>query len=258
MKDGINKKTELLPGIEAVGLTLFIKSEKTLIFSDLHLGFEEELNALGFMLPKFQFKETVKYLAKVFSRLKGKEIKRIIINGDLKHEFGDISRQEWREVTGIIDFLKKRCQELILVRGNHDSILAPIAKARGVDLVDHFYLKKLGIYIAHGHKIDKNKDLAAAKIIIIGHGHPALALTDSVRTEKIKCFLVGKWKKKRIIQLPSLNFITEGSDVLYEGTFSPYLAEGIGDYEIFGVEGFTVLYFGKLSSISDAIDNNRK
>ena len=249
---------ELLPGIEAAGLALFIKSEKTLVFSDTHLGFEEELKSVGFMLPKFQYKEIKNYLRKVLARIEKKEeIERIIINGDLKHVFGDISRQEWNEVTDLIDFLKSHCKKLILIKGNHDTILAPIAQKMGVDLVDHVYLKKKGIYITHGHKIDKNKDITAAKTIIIGHGHPALALTDSIRTEKVKCFLVGKWKNKKLIQLPSLNFITEGSDVLYEGTFSPFLEKNAKDFEVYGVEGFTVLEFGKLSSISDVLDNNR-
>jgi putative SbcD/Mre11-related phosphoesterase len=250
----MKNKSELLPGIEAVGLALYIKSEKTLIFADTHLGFEEELKSVGFMLPKFQYKER-----KLLSRIEKKEeIERIIVNGDLKHVFGDISRQEWDEVTDLIDFLLAHCKKLVLIKGNHDTILAPIAKKMGVDLVDHVYQKKTGIFITHGHKIDKNKDMAAAKTIIIGHGHPALALTDSVRTEKVKCFLVGRWKNKKLIQMPSLNFITEGSDVLYEGAFSPFLEKNVKDFEVYGVEGFVVLSFGKLSSISNALDNNCK
>jgi putative SbcD/Mre11-related phosphoesterase len=251
----MKNKCELLPGFEALGLALFIKPEKTLVFSDTHLGFEEELKSVGFMLPKFQYKEIKNYLRKVLARVEKKEeIERIIVNGDLKHVFGDINRQEWDEVTDLIDFLKLHCKKLVLIKGNHDTILAPIAKKMGVDLVDHVYLKKQGIYIAHGHKIDKNKDIAAAKTLIIGHGHPALALTDSVRTEKVKCFLVGRWKNKKLIQMPSLNFITAGSDVLYEGMFSPFLEKNAKDLEVFGVEGFEVLNFGKLSSISDVLD----
>ena len=41
-------------------------------------------------------------------------VDKVIINGDLKHEFGTISETEWRNTLGIIDFLLKQCKNIVL------------------------------------------------------------------------------------------------------------------------------------------------
>ena len=83
------------PGIEIVDLGLFFSKEKVLVISDIHVGYEEYLNKLGVLVPRFQFQELVKKLENIFKKT-GK-LEKIIVNGDLKHEFGTISEQEWRE-----------------------------------------------------------------------------------------------------------------------------------------------------------------
>jgi uncharacterized protein len=59
--------------------------------------------------------------------------------------------------------------------------------------------------------------------IIIGHEHPAVTIKDGPRTELFKAFLIGKWKGKDLIVMPSFNLITEGTDVLKEEVLSPFL-----------------------------------
>ena len=83
----------------------------------------------------------------------------------------------------------------------------------------------------------------------MAHDHPAVALRSGVRTEKVKCFLRGKWKRKDLIQIPSLNFVTEGSDLLEEGALSPFMQKNKGDFEVYAVEGFKVFRFGKLKHL---------
>ena len=114
---------EIHPGIAAVDLGLWLQKEKILILADFHLGFEEALNRIGVFVPRLQFKDTVKRLEKIFEQVKPEKI---IINGDLKHEFGKISMQEWRDTLKVIDLLSTHCKQIVLVRGNHDTILGPI------------------------------------------------------------------------------------------------------------------------------------
>lgn len=115
--------------------------------------------------------------------------------------------------------------------------------------MDCFFLPGRGIFITHGHRIPEDRDLEKAKIVVIGHEHPALFLRDGIRTEKVKCFLKGKWKNKTLIQIPSLSFATQGSDLAQEEVFSPFTQRGKGDYTAYCVEDFDVFCFGKLRNL---------
>ncbi|MBM3309416.1 MAG: metallophosphoesterase [Candidatus Altiarchaeales archaeon] len=234
------KELEIIPGVKIIGLALLLEKEKTLVFSDTHLGYEEFLNKQGIMVPKFQYKEVVEHLQAV---LKHAMPEKIVINGDLKHEFGRISEQEWSEVLQFLDFLKD--YEVILVKGNHDNIIGPIAGKKNVKVVDEY---KIGSFlIAHGNRIPKTEN-RKLKTVIIGHDHPALGLREEGRLEKVKCFLAGKWQGKNLIVMPSLNFITEGVDILQERLLSPLL-DDIGDFKAYCVEKNEVMYFGRIASL---------
>jgi putative SbcD/Mre11-related phosphoesterase len=241
---------ERLPGIEIRGLCLYIRSEDTLVFADVHLGYEEELQGMGIMVPRFQYKEVTAHLERVVSSIRKEgRMKRAVINGDLKHEFGRISEQEWSEVVRFLSFLEKHFEEIVLVRGNHDNILGPIAGRKGLLVVDHLFLGGGGIYMAHGQKIPDDAEFKKAQVVIIAHDHPAVSLRDSVRSEKVKCFLNGKWKKKTLIQMPSMCFATMGSDPMAEEALSPFLEKNRENFDAYCVEGLEVFYFGKLRNI---------
>src|SRR3989344_8917534 len=120
-------------GIELIDLALY--SDKILVMSDFHIGYEEALNKQGIFVPRFQFKEIMQRLEGIFSRLKGRKIESIVILGDLKHEFGTISDQEWRHTLQLLDYFSAKAKETILIKGNHDTILGPIASKRNVKVV---------------------------------------------------------------------------------------------------------------------------
>ncbi|MBN1385452.1 metallophosphoesterase [Candidatus Woesearchaeota archaeon] len=234
---------EIQPGLELIDLGLLVKSRKTLIIGDLHIGYEEALNKQGILVPRFSFNQLLDRLQKI---MKQADPKTVVINGDIKHEFGEISDQEWRDTLKIIDLITKS-SKLILIRGNHDKILGPIAKKRDVDVKDYMMIED--IYICHGHKIPEDSDFKKAEIIIIGHEHPAITLEDGARQEKFKCFLLGKFRRKNLIVLPSMNLFVEGTDILKEKLLSPFLSQRLGDFRVFVVED-KVYDFGKVRNIS--------
>ena len=133
---------KILNGIELIDLAIY--THKTLIVTDFHIGYEEALNKQGLMVPRFQFQEIMKRLEKIFLRLKGKKVYTIIVNGDLKHEFGTISEQEWRHTLRLLDYFGQHCKEIILIKGNHDTILGPIAKKRNVRVLEHYLISPIG------------------------------------------------------------------------------------------------------------------
>ena len=233
---------EIAPGVRIVGLSVHLPEHETLVLADLHLGYESELNKLGVLVPMFQFRELS---AMVKALLAETSPRQVIINGDLKHEFGVISRQEWKEVLMFLDLLSG--YDVKLVAGNHDTILGPIAGRRNVDVVNHVLLGTT--YFCHGHRIPKDKDFLKAKTVVIGHDHPAVSLREEDRVEKVKCFLVGKWGDKRLVVMPSFSPLTTGVDVLNDKPLSPFLQQDIGDFKAFGVEADEVLDFGRLKDL---------
>jgi len=233
---------KLTDDIEIIDLALYLIKEKTLIISDLHIGIEESLNKKGILIPRFQFNDFLNKLKLIFNKV---NVERIIFNGDLKHEFGEISRQEWNNILKLFDFLKDK--KIIIIKGNHDPILKPIAEKRNMKLVESYNLNNISIL--HGDKILIN----LGKILIIGHEHPAVSLKKGIRTEKYSCFLKGKWKNKLLIIMPSFNLLTYGSDILKENLLSPFLTN-IENFEVFVIEPNEVklskaLYFGRIKDI---------
>ena len=259
---------EILPNIEIVDLALYF--EGTLVISDVHIGYEEALNKQGVLVPRLQFEEMANRMNHIFELLKNKKIEKIIINGDLKHEFGTISEQEWRNTLKFLDLLAKHCKEIILIKGNHDTILGPIAKKRNVRVLDYLIVESLTsnsnnektslikkslkkimksnknkVLIAHG---DKVLDIKNYGTIIIGHEHPAVSLKEGPRVEQYKCFLKGKYKGKNLIVQPSFNSIIEGTDILRDEILSPFLQQNLDNFYVYVVED-KVYEFGKLKNL---------
>ena len=96
---------------------LYLEKQKILIIADIHIGYEEALNKQGILVPRTSFKDIVKRFEKIIKQI-GKPNK-IIINGDIKHEFGTISETEWRHTLRFLDLLAKHSKEVILIKGNH-------------------------------------------------------------------------------------------------------------------------------------------
>jgi len=239
-------------GIRIIDLAIIIG--KTLIICDTHIGYEEALNKQGFLIPRFQFKEIIERLEKIIKKSGIKKFERIIINGDIKHEFGRISEQEWRHTLRLLDFLKKHCKKVILIKGNHDTILGPIANKRNLKVLEYFIFKK--VLIVHGNKLPDKYDKLKKNIkkIIIGHEHPAVGIRENARTEIFKCYLFGKFRGKQLIVQPSFNFVSDGTDVLKEQVLSPFLKGDLGNFKCMVVSD-KLYNFGKLANL---IKNKKK
>jgi len=242
---------KILPNIEIIDIALYFDS--ALVITDVHIGYEEALNKQGILVPRLQFNEILNRMNIIFSELKNKKIERIIVNGDLKHEFGTISEQEWRNTLKFLDLLAKHCNEIILIKGNHDTVLGPIAKKRNVKVLDYFIVESIKrqskkILITHGDKLPNKEMLKEVSTIIIGHEHPAVSIKEEPRIETFKCFLKGKYKGKNLIVQPSFNTIIEGTDVLKDEILSPFLKQNLDNFEVFVVED-KVYRFGRLGNL---------
>ncbi|MCD6434721.1 MAG: metallophosphoesterase [Candidatus Diapherotrites archaeon] len=247
------RDNEIAKGLFIFYEALFIKSEKALVVADLHLGIEDALHKEGALIPRTNFNSILKKLTKILEKINKNfsisTLEYLIINGDLKHEFGEISKQEWQETLAMIDFLASKTKRLILVKGNHDTILGPIAKKRNLEILDYFSLNSFAF--AHGHKIIEPAKIAKAEILVIAHEHPAAVLSDGVKNERYKCFLLGKYRRKKLIVMPAISALMHGSNILSETLLSPYLQKAnILNFEVW-LLAEKPYYFGKVKNLYD-------
>jgi putative SbcD/Mre11-related phosphoesterase len=218
-------------GIELVGHALFLSRYKALVASDLHIGYEESLNRQGVLVPRQQKDKLEQGLVAVVRACKPAMV---VLNGDVKDEFGRISDQEWRVTAHLLYSLRKLVREVILIKGNHDAILEPLAEKHKLPLRESLLLGD--VLITHGHEIPEDGGIGKAATIVIGHEHPAVIIADTIRSEIFKCFLVGRWHRKRLIVTPSFNPLVEGNNVLYQPPLSPFI-ENIENFKVYVVPG---------------------
>lgn len=238
--------------IEFIGKCLLIeeKEERVLVVGDLHLGYEEVLNRAGIFVSRNMFEEMMVDFKQIFDRVG--RIERIVLLGDVKHDFGGISKQEWSDVLELIDYLSGKCDEIIVIKGNHDSILKPILDKRGIELRESYNWRDY--CFVHGDKereVIWNKDV---KTIVVGHVHPAVKLREGAKIEKFKCFLVGKFKGKKMIVIPSFIEHNIGSDPRESDEMLAWNVN-LENFEVFVVpeekEELEALDFGKLRDIRE-------
>jgi len=236
-----------------IGKTIFFPQEGILAVGDLHLGFEYSLQQSGILVPERQIEEIKEELKTIFEEIKNKKfkLKKIVFIGDIKHSFS----YEWKEKNyfkEIMKFLKEYVPEknIILIKGNHDTIDYSFSDK----LKDYFITKNLAF--CHGHKLFPEVFGKNINTIVIGHLHPSITLSDkkNIKREKYKCFLVGKFKNKKIIILPSFLATTEGTTVNsleyeYQDYFSIIPKKNILNFDVFIVGENETYNFGKIKKL---------
>jgi len=199
--------------IRYLGKCLLIENakKKILVVGDLHLGYEESLNNAGVFVSREMFNELILEMNEIFDNCEN--VDEVVLLGDVKHDFGKITKQEWNTVLKLFDYLLRKCKKIAVIRGNHDKIIAPIASKRENVFVEDFYIDE-EIAFLHGDKDFEEIHDGKIKYWIIGHGHPAVKIREvkGVKIEKYKCFLAGGHKGKEIIIVPSFFSGSEGSD----------------------------------------------
>lgn len=181
-----------------------------IVISDLHLGLEGSVTFEGGYVPQFQLEGLIEDIedAKIETGAS-----RILVNGDLKHEFSTTRYSEQKEIEEFLEFLRDNFDEVIVVQGNHDTFLDRLVEEVGS--FDEYHLED-GILFTHGHQEPGELDVAEDyETIVIGHEHPALVLKDEIGVkEKVDCFLHGETDEgKNIVVMPAFSKISGGSKV---------------------------------------------
>lgn len=233
-----------------INKTIFFPEKGILAVGDLHLGFEYKIQQSGVLAPERQVEEVKEELKLIFNEIKNRDmkLKKIVFIGDIKHSFS----YEWKEKNYFNDILKflrdyVKDKDIILIKGNHDTIDYSFSDR----LKDYF--SEGEIAFTHGHKLFPEILNDKIKTIIMGHLHPSIILSDkqNIKKEKYKCFLIGKFKNKKIIILPSFLSTIEGTAVNnleyeYEDYFSIIPKKTLMNFNVFIVGENEVYEFGKI------------
>lgn len=233
---------QAFPGITLERTATYIEPIKTLVLSDLHLGYEEELRRKGVYIPTGEFVRIEKLLVHLVDTFKPRLI---VLNGDIKHSFGSINSKEWKHTRIILERLQTKAK-VVLVQGNHDPVLAPVAKAAGLT-VEPYHIEGSYLFV-HGDALPETKLLKGVTTIIMGHEHPAVNLHNGIRGETYKCFLALKYKSCNLLVLPSTFGLTQGTDVLAKEPRNPLLKD-LANAEVYVVEEERILHFGTIKEL---------
>jgi len=236
------REKEILPGIRiSSDRCLIIDDGPTVVLGDLHLGYERALEQEGLYLPRINTDSIREALNDILSRY---EPKRVVLLGDIKHDFRRASFEEKQEVRKIFSLLGEAAQ-VVAVKGNHDNYLQNIVSDLGFLVVDHIDI--MGFRLEHGH-VD-----SGVRPVIIGHEHPSVRIPGTVGGGlKIQCFVHAE--KDGVIVLPPFSPFASGNDLVVdkECVMAPALKES--DYansRLYGVTDMGLMDLGTLSDISE-------
>ncbi len=232
---------EVLPGIHATrDYALWFERDRTLVISDLHLGYEGALQEAGVAIPRRQKGIMLERLERLLQTY-GPE--NVVVDGDFKHEFSRNLEDEWKDVLDVLDFLYKQTVP-ILVRGNHDNYLMQILSKKGLDL--HRKWELGGFTLVHGHD-----DPGVSGPLVLGHEHPAVKLRDTVgATFSLPAFVV----QRDLILLPAFSPLALGVDVTERPKMSPLLQNrDLSEARVYAIDdALGLMDFGRVRDLERA------
>jgi uncharacterized protein len=148
---------------------------RSLIVSDLHIGFESKLASNEIFLGKnTTINETITSIEQLIDSSKADSL---ILLGDIKSSIKSISKSEWDEVPKFFKKMKEKT-DTIMIPGNHDANIQRLIP-EGVSLVSATGLVLENILLTHGH-VMPSENFSHVDKIIMGHVHPVFFQEDSV------------------------------------------------------------------------------
>lgn len=205
----LSERLRVLPGGAAL-----VTPEDVMVVADLHLGCEAALEGEGLSLPRIQTRKIQRLVKDLVDEVNPS---RLIVAGDLKHNFSRNLSQEWDDVSMFVQGLRDSVP-LEVVKGNHDNYLGSILREHGVPFLRETSVS--GVRIVHGHE-----GAPDGRPTIMGHVHPSISLKEGVGPGvKDGCFLYSE--EQQLLVLPAMSLVAGGVDVVAEerlGDMSPML-----------------------------------
>jgi len=231
---------EIMPGVRASNdRCLVLDDGPTVIIGDLHLGYEKALEGEGIYLPRINTDSIRDSLNRIICRY---EPKRIVLLGDIKHDFAKAPYECRSDVMRMMQMLTDAA-EVIVIRGNHDNFLQNILSDTDINILD--FADIAGLRLEHGH-IDSGK-----RPVVIGHEHPSVRISDAMSgSMKLQCFMHSE--ESGVIVIPPFSPLSSGSDLSSEEFMSAACRNADMDKaQVYGVSEIGMIRLGSLGDLKD-------
>lgn len=147
--------------------------KRTLVVTDLHIGWEVTLAKQGIHIPS----QASKMLETIIRVIKSSKPSSLIILGDVKHTIARAEMEEWRDVPEFLGKVSKLVGEVKIIPGNHDGNLEPLVP-EGIELLPSTgVVAQESVGLIHGHAWP-SQELLGCEGLIMGHMHPVVAFKD--------------------------------------------------------------------------------
>ena len=218
-------QTKIIPGYPAL---MIEGDKKSLVITDLHLGFENALSLNNVFLGK---NKTVTEITKEIELLIDKtKPDSLILLGDVKSGINSITKTEWETVPVFFENITKLI-DTILVPGNHDANIEKLipneitlAGSKGIIIDD--------ILLTHGHTMP-SENFSQINTIVMGHIHPVFFEKESlINGERVWVSIISDKQKifhsksgeLELIILPSFNrYFYATQKKFYKKSISPII-----------------------------------
>lgn len=194
------------------------QNRRVLVVADLHMGIESGLERHGVHITS----RSASRADRVIACIEEAQPNLLLLLGDVKHNVPVTSRQEYRELPGILDAFRNRVP-LAVAPGNHDGGIGRFLEPGellppGGALID-------GVGYLHGHT--RPDPELFGHLVVLGHHHPVVSLVDTVgcaaraRPAYLYSGLAGSCVPKeappgsrtRLLFVPAFNEFAGGIDV---------------------------------------------
>lgn len=145
---------------------------KTLVVTDLHIGWEIALSEKGIHVPT----QAPKLMQKLKTLIEAYKPDTLLILGDVKHTVATAEMSEWQDIPNFLNETKNLVKEVIIIRGNHDGNLEPLLP-EGIKVLSSTGAIIGDIGLFHGHRWPPSSMLNC-KTLVMGHVHPVISLRD--------------------------------------------------------------------------------
>jgi putative SbcD/Mre11-related phosphoesterase len=231
---------EILDGVHVTNeRCLILDDGPTAVIGDLHLGYESALEDEGMYIPRMNNNSIRDSLNRILCRY---EPRRVVLLGDIKHDFRRAPYECRDEVGTILDMLRDAA-EVVIVKGNHDNFIENIISGMGMTAWNNVDIA--GFRMEHGHEDSGRRP------VIIAHEHPSVRFGGPVGGGvKVQCFV--HMKRDGIIVIPPFSPFSSGNDIAGTEFMSPACRSAdTGGADIYGISDLGILKMGKLRDLAD-------
>ncbi|USZ75362.1 metallophosphoesterase [Halorussus vallis] len=183
---------------------VYLPGDDVLVVADVHVG-RDATSAVE--LPLGERADLTDRLAALLSEFSPREL---VVAGDVLHAFDRVPEGTEATVSALAETVADAGAELVVVRGNHDSMLDSVLDAAGVDAADEHRFGDTVVHHGDAHPE------ATADRYVVGHDHPTIEI-EGVRRP---CLLYGPrtYRGADVLMLPAFNRIAPGTVVNGMGT----------------------------------------